>query len=280
MQLKLKFAILILLILSLFITQSLAAVTTELKLDGWTKARNPVVYQRNKLTEHLDGGADIYLAYKIQDVTVFEFQKPNGSSIAIDIYNMTLPEDAFGIYSFNRSGSKEVVPVGNEGILSSGLLDFWIDKYYIRVSAGINFKISTTEFINLGNQIATSINAEKGEVPKLVKMLPKKGLVAGSPIYFHKQLILDNIAPEVNKQFDLKLSDKTDAAYAEYNFDSTIGKLIIVEYANPDDMRNALLSQKDTEPIHIGMLKKYFILLINMKPEKEKALITELSDNF
>ncbi|MFB3897069.1 MAG: DUF6599 family protein [bacterium] len=277
---KLKLSFISLLILFLFITQSLSTVTTDLTLDGWIKAKGPTIYPKNKLTEHVNGAAEIYYTYNINDVTVFEFQKPNGSSIAIDIYDMTLPEDAFGIYSFNRSGSKEFVPVGNEGIISSGQLDFWVDKFYIRVSAGINFKISTTEFISLGNQIVSALKAEKGEVPKLVKMLPKKGLVAGSQIYFHKQLILDNIAPEVNKQYDMHLSDKTDAVYAEYNFDSTIGKLIVVEYANKVDMRNAFLSQKDTEPIHIGMLKKYFILLINMKPEKEKALIAELSDNF
>jgi hypothetical protein len=280
MKMKLKLALLSFLILFLFIAQTIAAVTTELKLDGWVKAKDPVVYQRNKLTDHIDGAAEIYYTYAVKDVTVFEFQKPGGASIAIDIYDMTFPEDAFGIYSFNRSGTKEFVPVGNEGIISSGLLDFWVDKYYIRVSAGINFNISTSEFISLGNQIVASLKAEKGNIPKLVKLVPKKGLVAGSQIYFHKQLILNNIAPEVNQQFDLKLNDKTNAVLAEYNFDSTIGKLIIVEYMNKDDLKKAFLSQKDSEPIHIGMLDKYFILLINLKKEKEQALITELSDKF
>jgi hypothetical protein len=277
---KIKLGLLSFLILFLFIAQSIAAVTVELKLDGWIKAKDPVYYAKNKLTDHIDGAAEVYYTYAVKDVTVFEFQKPGGASISIDIYDMTIPEDAFGIYSFNRSGTKEFVAVGNEGIISPGLLDFWIDKYYIRVSAGINFNISTTEFINVGNQIVTSLTAEKGSVPKLVKVLPKKGLVTGSPIYFHKQLILDNIAPEVNKQFDLKLSDKTNAILAEYSFDSTIGKLIIVDYTNKDDMKKAFLSQKDTEPIHMGMLDKYFILLINMKKEREQALITELSDRF
>lgn len=270
----------LLLLLFIFVSQSIAAVTAEIKLNGWIKAKDPIVYLRNKLTDHIDGAAEIYYTYAVKDVTVFEFQKPGGASISIDIYDMTTPDDAFGIYSFNRSGSKEFFAIGNEGIISPGLLDFWIDRYYIRVSAGINYNISTTEFIGIGNQIVDSLAVKKAGVPKLVKMLPKQGLVSGSQIYFHKQLILDNIAPEANKQFNLKLSDKTNAVLAEYTFDSTIGKLIIVEYTNKDDMRQAFLSQKDTEPIHIGMLDKYFILLINIKKEKEQSLITELSNKF
>jgi hypothetical protein len=280
MKMKLKLALLSFLILFLFIAQTIAAVTTELKLDGWVKAKDPVLYSRTKLTDHIDGAAEVYYTYAVKDVTVFEFQKPNGTSISIDIYDMTTSDDAFGIYSFNRSGTKEFVAVGNEGIISPGLLDFWIDKYYIRVSAGINFNISTTEFINLGNQIVKSLGVDKGSVPKLVKLLPKKGLVSGSPIYFHKQLILDNIAPEVNKQFNLKLSDKSNAVLAEYASDTTIGKLIIVEYANKDDLKQAFLSQQDTEPIHIGMLDKYFILFINMNKQNELTIVNELSNKF
>jgi hypothetical protein len=279
-NMKLKIGLSLSFILILFVSLSIAAVTTEIKLDGWIKTKDPVLYLKNKLTDHIDGAAEIYYTYAVKDVTVFEFQKPGSASISIDIYDMTTAEDAFGIYSFNRSGTKESVAVGNEGIISPGLLDFWIDKYYIRVSAGINFNISTTEFISVGNQIIKSLGVEKGSVPKIVQILPKKGLVSGSQIYFHKQLILDNIAPEVNKQFALKLSDKTNAVCAEYAFNTTIGKLIIVEYANKDDLKQAFLSQKDTEPIHLGLLNKYLILFINLKKENELTIVNDLSNKF
>ncbi|MCX7919412.1 MAG: hypothetical protein N3A72_07355 [bacterium] len=272
-----KFKVGLLSLLFLIITISaFAGIPAEIKLQSWIKTKKPVVYSREKLTDHINGAAEIYYTYAVKDVTVYEFEQNKRETISVDIYDMSTPDDAFGIYSFNRFGSNEFVDVGNEGIIAPGLLDFWVAQYYVRISAGLDSKISTTDLIRVGKQIAKFLTSSTSSEPRLVKILPKQGLIPSSIVYFHEKLILNNVCPEVNKYIDLKLTEKTNAVYAEYEFNKIIGKVIIVEYQNQDEVRQAFLTQKETDPIRFGLFDNYIILFLNFQKDNEVKLADEI----
>lgn len=59
-------------------------------------------YKPDTLYEYIDGGADVYLLYDFQRLLHQNFRTPGGELTA-DIYDLGKPENAFGIYSAERS---------------------------------------------------------------------------------------------------------------------------------------------------------------------------------
>jgi hypothetical protein len=273
---KFKLGILSLLIL-IFTSYTFAGIPAEIKLQGWIRAKEPIVYSREKLTDHINGAAEIYYTYAVKDVTVYEFEQKGKGTISVDIYDMTNPDDAFGIYSFNRSGSKDFVEVGNEGVIGPGLLDFWIAQYYVRVSTGLDTKLSNTDLIGVGKSIAGNLATKKAEEPKLVKFLLKDGLVPGSSVYFHQKLILNNVCPEVNKFIDLKLTDKTNAVYAEYESDKKPASLLIIDYPNKKLLSEVIIAQKSIDSFHFQLIETYIIIFLNANKPLEEKLASEIN---
>ena len=272
---KYKVGIVSLISLAIFISQSFAGIPAEIKLDGWQRAKEPIVFPRDKLTNHIDGAAEIYYTYAVKDVTVLEFEKKGGNSLSIDIYDMTTAEDAFGIYSFNRSGSKDFVEVGNEGIISPGLLDFWIDRYYARVSTGLDSKLSNADLIGVGKQIAAKIGVPKAYTPKLIKKLPAYGRLENSEVYFHQKLILDNVIPEINKVIDLKLNPQTNVIYSEHSWSNNTVKLLIVEYPKPEDLKLAYSTHKEVSSVRYAKQGTILAILLNLKDKIEDLVLLE-----
>jgi hypothetical protein len=59
-------------------------------------------YKPDTLYQYIDGGADVYLLYDFQVLLHQDF-KAGAADITADVYDMGKPEDAFGIYSAERS---------------------------------------------------------------------------------------------------------------------------------------------------------------------------------
>ena len=61
-------------------------------------------YEPDNLYEYIDGGADVFLLYDFQRLLHQNFKAGKGE-ITADIYDMGKAENAFGIYSAERSPS-------------------------------------------------------------------------------------------------------------------------------------------------------------------------------
>jgi hypothetical protein len=68
-------------------------------------------YKPDTLYEYIDGGADVYLLYDFQRLLHQNFRTPGGELTA-DIYDLGKPENAFGIYSAERSPRYKFVTLG------------------------------------------------------------------------------------------------------------------------------------------------------------------------
>lgn len=215
--------------------------------DGWVKSGKfagsigPEIYDRKNLFDYIDGGAELYLAYDFQRLAVQKYFSDSSdseekNSITLEIYQMNSSPDAYGLFSFDQEG--EMVQLGQKGIYGYGLLNFWKDRFLVRIlGSDESLKEKILEF---GAQIDQKIKTT-GRLPELLSKIPKGNLIPNSDHFFHKQILLNNLYFLSDKNI-LNLSDKTDCLLADFKLDEQILKLLLTEYPDSKKAKNAYKS--------------------------------------
>ena len=152
-------------------------------LPGHPKPQSePSFYKADTLYQYIDGGADVYLLYDFQVLLHQDF-KAGAADITADVYDMGKPEDAFGIYSAERSPKYNYIPIGAEGYHSKGVLNFFQDRYYVKLS-GSGASVDA-QLDQLARTLSTRIGGSRTAPPLLVK-LPQLRRVKHSEQYIRK----------------------------------------------------------------------------------------------
>jgi len=71
---------------------------------GWKWDGKDRVYNSRTVFDYIDGAAELFLAYGFKDLTVRRFEKLGQPPIIAEVYEMGSPEDAYGVFSFERQG--------------------------------------------------------------------------------------------------------------------------------------------------------------------------------
>ena len=206
--------------------------------DGWVESGKPEIYDRNNLFDYMNGGAELYLAYDFQKLVVQRYLSESEdpakkNSITVEVYQMNSSPDAYGLFSFDQEG--EMVEVGQKAVYGYGLLKFWKDRFLVRI---LGSQVDLREMIlKLGADIDQKIESE-GRVPELLTKVSKDNLIPNSDHFFHKQTLLNNLYFLSDKNI-LNLTDKTDCLLADFGFDRQILKLLLVEYPDLNQAKNA-----------------------------------------
>jgi len=136
-------------------------------------------YDAENLYQYIDGGADIYLLYDFKTLLHQDF-KSAAAEVTVDIYQMGNPEDAFGIYSSERSTNYKFLPIGAEGYRAEGILNFLEGRYYVKLSgSGPSADALLDQFARL---LSTRIGGSRA-LPSLLTSLPREHRIAHSEQY-------------------------------------------------------------------------------------------------
>ena len=73
-----------------------------------------MVYNRDTIYKHINGGAELYLAYGFKEVLVRKYLGPNNIEMVLDIYDMGNSMDAFGVFSTEREDDEAGVGQDSE----------------------------------------------------------------------------------------------------------------------------------------------------------------------
>jgi len=142
-------------------------------------------YKPDTLYQYIDGGADVYLLYDFQILLHQDFKR-GAAEVTVDIYDIGKPEDAFGIYSAERSPNYRYIPIGAEGYSSKGVLNFFQDRYYVKL-AGAGAGADA-----LLDQFAHTLSARIGgsrTLPLVLSKLPQLHRIRHSEQYIRKDPI-------------------------------------------------------------------------------------------
>ena len=197
-------------------------------------------YDRQTSFRYMDGAAELYRSCAFKLLLVRRYLKPNAPAVIVELFDMGLAEDAFGIFTFETGG--EDAGVGQGSDYGGGLLRFWKGTFFVNVYAEQETPSTKQDVLEIARVIARSLGQE-GQKPKLTHDLPKGGLSEKSIRYFHLHQSL-NYHYFVSHQNVLRLGEKTNAVLASYMFPQTEGKtfLLIIQYPSQKLAGEALQS--------------------------------------
>jgi len=204
---------------------------------GWSPTGEDRTFTRETIFEYIDGAGEIYLGFAFRRLLVREYAGGDKSSLVAEIYDMAVPEDAFGIYSHDQDG--EDAAVGARGLYSAGLLRFWKGPYFVRLLAEKETEETKRVVFDLGRRIAAAI-PDASPAPRMLRCLPAEGRIAATTRYFHKQVSLNTLYYLADENV-LELDARTEVALARYGVSGGKVLLLICRYASPADARRALV---------------------------------------
>jgi len=240
-------------------------------LPGHPKAdAAPAFYKPDALYQYIDGGADVYLLYEFQVLLHQDF-KSGAADLTVDVFDMGKPEDAFGIYSVERSPNYKYIPAGAEGYSSKGVLNFFQDRYYVKLAgSGAGADALLPQF---ASTLSTRIGGARTAPPLLAK-LPQLHKIRHSEQYIRKDpLGHPFLAPayvvsyeSTPKQSKMLVSVAAEPAGAKARLDQLSKHLKQTGECNPAPElgENGIRGKNSFEGTFIARTQgRYLILLLN-----------------
>jgi hypothetical protein len=140
----------------------------------------PQKYLPETLFEYINGGAESYLSYEFVELALGQYKASAGkATMTVEIYDMATPRNAFGIYGAERYPESRFLPIGVQGYIEDGALNFLAGRYYIKLLA---YEAGAETEAALKTFAAEILNGIKdvGAFPVPVSAFPKDGLIANS----------------------------------------------------------------------------------------------------
>ena len=222
-------------------------------VPGITKGGRPHIYKGEKLFDYMNGGAELYYEYGFVQACIQRYQTPPGE-VTVEIYQMDLPANAFGIYTFDTQG--EHPPIGQDATYERGLLGFWKGRYFVRVFSE-NEELKETILV-LGGAIAQRIALE-GERPEIVASIPSFWVEEDSFLYFRGMTALNN-SYFLSHQNVLSLGEGCEGITVQYAPETQPLRVIMVRYPDRPQAKEAFQSLQAFEVIKEGTLAEGLFL--------------------
>lgn len=210
------------------------------KMNGWKAEGQDEIYSRDTIFDYINGAGEVYRMYGFREVLVRRFIKTGESDITVEVFDMSRPEDAFGIFSHGREGKEEGIGKGSE--YRGGLLCFWKDKFFVCVFAEEDTPSARKTVMNLAKAIDHSIK-DKGTKPGILDYLPEEGIIETSVRYFHTHVSL-NYHYYLADQNILNLDQHTEALLVRYQQEKSRCYLLLLHYPDVKEAEKAFKSFK------------------------------------
>ncbi len=201
------------------------------KPAGWTMSEAPQKYLPETLFEYINGGAESYLSYEFVELALGQYKASAGkATMTVEIYDMATPRNAFGIYGAERYPESRFLPIGVQGYIEDGALNFLAGRYYIKLLA---YEAGAETEAALKTFAAEILNGIKdvGAFPVPVSAFPKDGLIANS-----EKFILRDF---------LGLKFLTNGFVASYKTSGGEFDAFIIEAKTPAEAQGLLKAMRD-----------------------------------
>lgn len=198
------------------------------KVGDWKYSEEPMNFISGNLYEYINGAAEIYIAYDFKELIVGQYEKEKDAeeaSLSIEIYDMGNEKNSFGIYSAERFSESQFIPIGNQGYLEEGTLNFVIGRYYIKLLCFECGEKSDEILKSFSNKIVSRVK-DKGQFPPVLSHFPQEGLIQNTEKY-----ILRNF---------MGYSFLHDGYVASYRLNDQEFDCFIIEGRNDEDARDML----------------------------------------
>ena len=206
---------------------------TLLPADGfagaWKKNGPTKVFTSEDLYGHINGGAEAFLELGFEQLTVQKY-KAGANELAIEIYRMSDPTSARGIY-LSKCGKETPDPALNERHTASRQQILWQrHRYYIVIYNTAGGAANAPMLVKAAQAMAPRLPAD-APVPVL-DVLPAAGLVPGSSRVIRGPVSLQALYTLGDGDI-LQLDGKITGAAGDYKDAAGATSLVVVDYPSP-----------------------------------------------
>jgi len=216
------------------------------RIRGWTRGDASATYDRETIFDYIDGAGEVYRSYAFSQVLVASYTSPAGPGITVELFDMGLPADAYGVFSYAREREESGLGCGYER--KGRVLCYWQDRYYVCVAAEERSEETDSVVMEVARAISDRL-PPASRPPDLLALLPEDGRVAFSERFFHLHQSL-NYHYYLARENILNLGPDTDAVLARYEPGSVY--LLLVEYEDEGSAAAAVVSFRQGYPAGSG----------------------------
>jgi hypothetical protein len=191
---------------------------------GWKITQDDPVYTANNLWDIIDGAADLFLEYAFIDLHIARYISTDSIEVKVELYRHATDVDAFGMYSQERDTEYHFIPLGVQGYIQHGVLNFLTGSYYIKLSTYQLGDKAQEAMLTIGGRLAEHLK-QHDSIPKLFMVFPSRGKLLNT-----EQYIAHNF---------LGYSFLNSAYVATYKDGSTF-KVFLMELATPEKAQTVI----------------------------------------
>lgn len=203
---------------------------------GARLAEGPVFYSPENLYEYINGGAEAFIGYDFVALAHAVYQKGD-AEITVDVYDMGRPDNAFGIYTSERSPDYSFTSIGAEGYQGNLLINFLHDRYYVKLLAFSDTQKGAT----LLEPFARWISSAVGTAPSLPKQL---SLFPPAHLLPHTQTFV--LRSPLGREF------LSPAYTARYSFAADTVTVVVLSFAENAEAARGRVAQLCVEAQKVG----------------------------
>jgi hypothetical protein len=192
----------------------------------WKVSEKDQKYKGKEIYQYIDGAGEVYLTFDFQEVLVRRYALQGEPDIIVELFRMSSPENAYGV--FRHDCEHETAEVGQGCERRGGLLCFWKGAYYACVYAEGESDTANSAITSLAHGIADNITSTSDK-PELLNLLPKIGLQENSVRYFYSPAIL-NYHYFIAEENILNLNKNTRCLLANYIIDGDPFLFFLAQY--------------------------------------------------
>ena len=152
------------------------------EIPGFVLTTEATVYEASNLWDFIDGAADLFVSYGFLDLHIAYYRSNDGAEIKAEVYRHDTPENAFGMYSQERSPGLNFVNVGTQGYAEEGIVNFLTGQHYVKLSSNQTGGGIQDSMLVIARKLATAIGHSAGW-PKALALLPAEERVPNSEQY-------------------------------------------------------------------------------------------------
>ncbi len=157
------------------------------KLKGWKLKVSSDVYFPDNLWDLINGAAESYVSYDFVDLHLADYERGD-FIIHAEIYRHSNSNNAFGIYTSERSPEYNFINIGTQGYLDEGILNFLCGQFYVKLySTG-----SGEELQKYLQEIAVVVSShldQDDDWPSLMAAFPSEGKLENSEHFIRENFI-------------------------------------------------------------------------------------------
>jgi hypothetical protein len=214
---------------------------------GWTRPDTVRLVQPESLFDYMDGGAELYLGYRLRYLEVCSYSHADEDEIVVELFRTETSDDAYGLLSLDWTGERVDLPAAADtrALYEGGLLRLWSDDVYARVMTYRETEASRAAVGELARAI--DVGRPHPSPPSMVaefpRLAPSRYKLVTRPSLFRSHVALNSVY-RVSYQDLLDLGASALGMIGSFavEADSSAAPVYValVRYARPENCRRGL----------------------------------------